>query len=192
MSQLAEGILNASLGGYTQVQKQPHKMEIKKKKAQEEIVGFVVIVVIVAIIGLVFLGITIRKSEPLEKKSKDVSRFLESAMDYTTNCAIRSVPDYSSVGELLKSCYMRERCISGQDACDVLKADILALIESAWRIGPDRYYKGYIFNATYVSSSTTDEILSIRKGNCSVNLIGGDYITPSPPGNIKAELKICY
>lgn len=168
-------------------------MLIKKKKAQEEIVGFVMIVVIVAIIGLIFLGITVRnKSEPLEKKSKDVSRFLESAMEYTTSCAIRNEPDYSSIGELLKNCFNKDKCISGQDACAALDSTISALINSAWKVGPDRPVKGYKFNSTYVSSSTTAGILFISKGNCSLNLIGGEYITPAPPGNIKAELKICY
>ena len=52
------------------------------RKAQEEIVGFVLIVVIVAIIFLVFLGIMIRQpGEVTSKESRDVSQFLGSMME---------------------------------------------------------------------------------------------------------------
>jgi len=50
---------------------------IKDKKAQEEMVGFVLIVVLVAIIAVIFLGITLRKpSNKIGQESERLSSFL--------------------------------------------------------------------------------------------------------------------
>lgn len=163
------------------------------RKGQEEIVGFVLIVVLVAIIFLVFLGIYLRQKTPVnQKESKDVSQFLESAMEYTTECAVSAEPDYSSLGRLVRDCQSRAICKpSGRDACDVLKETISKIVESSWNIGEGNPDTGYIFNATYKSDYTSEEIVFIQKGTCSVNRIGGDYLVPAFSGTIINSLTIC-
>ncbi|MFH0868738.1 MAG: hypothetical protein V1839_00775 [archaeon] len=170
-------------------------IKIKKtgKRGQEEIVGFVLIVVLVAIIFLIFLGITLRQKSPInQKESKDVSQFLESAMEYTTECAVGSEPDYSNLGRLVKDCQSRAVCKpSGREACDILKETVSNIIESSWNIGPESPNKGYIFNATYKSDYANEDVILISKGTCSVNLIGGDYFVPAFSGTIINSLTIC-
>lgn len=168
-------------------------IEEKNRKAQEEIVGFVLVVVIVAIIFLVFLGIAVRQSEPVtQKESGDVSRFLESMMEYTTDCAIVSEYSYLSLGELVKECNSGTTCLYGGKSCDALKRTIQGAVEANWRIGPDRPIKGYLFNSTYSSESRAKEVLAMTKGNCTYERIGGEYEIPAYPGNIRVALEMCY
>lgn len=165
----------------------------KTKKGQEEIIGFVLIVVIVAVIIVVLLGIFIRQKTPVTaKESIDVNQFLESAMEYTSECAISYEPAYSKVRVLVKDCYSEASCTSGERACDVLKRTIKQIIESSWKIGAERPSKGYIFNSSYVSDSRTTEFVLVQEGNCTGSRIGGEYISPAYPGDIRSTLEICY
>lgn len=165
----------------------------KNKKAQEEIIGFVLIVVLVAVIFLVFLGIVIRQNAPItQQESGDVSRFLESAMEYTTDCAVTSENAYLSLGELVKECNSGTSCLSGINSCEVLKRTAQGAIEANWKVGPDRPIRGYLLNSTYSSESRTKEVVIITKGNCSSERFGGEYWAPAYPGNIRTALDMCY
>ena len=63
---------------------------MNKKKAQQEIVGFVLIVVIVMIGLMIFLVISLRDTgDPTN--SGGVDNILSSIMRYTTDCAISSL-----------------------------------------------------------------------------------------------------
>ncbi len=164
-----------------------------KKRAQEEIVGFVVIVVIVAIIFLVFLGISIRKEAPsTQKETGDVSQFLESLLEYTTACTVTYEPNYLAMDNLINECYSDSTCKSGEKACELLTRTVENAVEASWKIGPERPAKGYIFNATYVSESTIKPVLMITKGECKTERIGAERPIQSYPGNIQVSLEICY
>lgn len=164
-----------------------------KRKGQEEIVGFVVIVVIVAVVFLVILGLYVRQKAPTtQKESVDVGQFLDSAMEYTSDCRIRASQPYFSLGELIRECYARSECVDGEDSCGVLNRTLQEIIENNWRYGPDRPSKGYIFNSTYSSDFRTEEVLFITKGNCTIERIGAEYLTPArPSGSITSSLQIC-
>lgn len=169
------------------------KMIKMKRKAQEEIIGFILIVVLVAVIFLVYLGITIRQKAPItQKESGDVAQFLESLMDYTTGCAIGSDTSFISLGELVKECYSGSSCRDGENTCKILIRTIKETVESNWRIGADRPVKGYIFNSTYNSGTTMKNIAFESKGNCTSERIGAEHLSPAYPGNIRSSLEICY
>lgn len=170
-----------------------HKIMMIKKKAQEEIVGFVVIVVIVAIIFLVFLGIAIRKEAPsTRKETGDVSQFLESLLEYTTACTVSYEPNYLALDGLINECYHSSTCKSGERACELLTQTVEGAVEASWKIGPERPTKGYIFNATYVSESTIKPVIMITKGECKTEKIGAERPIQSYPGSIQVSLEICY
>src|SRR3989344_4393404 len=102
----------------------------KDRKAQEEMVGFVLIMVIVAVVFLVILGIMIRKPAGSEKESKDIYQFMESMMEYTTDCAINNEIDYEKIGGLLKECHSNHStCFNGKGICDVLNDSSFKIIE---------------------------------------------------------------
>ena len=50
-----------------------------KRRAQEEIVGFVLIVVLVVIVLVIFLGISLRNPKPQQRESEIIYQFLESS-----------------------------------------------------------------------------------------------------------------
>ena len=167
-----------------------------KKKGQEEIVGFVVIVVLVAVIFLVILGLYIRQKAPVtQKESKDVEQFLGSVMEYTSDCSTGEPPRYFSLGQLVRECYDHTGCDGiDDDSCGVLNRTLQEVIDANWKIGPENPSKGYIFNSTYhpSSGSGTDGVLFMEAGNCTGERIGAEHLSPVPPsGSIISSLVIC-
>ena len=59
---------------------------VEEKKGQEEMVGFALILILVAIIVLVFIGFSIRSPEKESVESYEVESFLQSMLQYTTEC----------------------------------------------------------------------------------------------------------
>ncbi len=165
-----------------------------KRRGQEEIVGFVLIVVLVAIIFLVFLGISIRQPSDLQKESRDVYQFLESMVEYTSACAISHEPVFSSIGKLIRECYESPgtTCTNNEKACDVLESDLRNILSVSWKIGPDRPIKGYIFDSVYVSDADQEKIMDIAEGNCSASFSGSEYLTSAFPGEIVSSLRLCF
>ncbi len=163
------------------------------KRGQEEIVGFVVIMVIVAIVFLIFLGISIRTDTGSVSENPQVRDFLESSMEYTTDCATRFAPDYSTIGELFEECHSGSRCLDGKDSCEALNLTLSSLFDSAWHIDNRTAIKGYEFNSIYRSSDSASEaIISLNRGVCTGSIRGNTYLIPAFPGDIQNTLEICY
>ncbi|MBS3066071.1 hypothetical protein J4229_03445 [Candidatus Pacearchaeota archaeon] len=164
-------------------------IKIRERNGQEEIVGFVIIVVIVAVVLSVVLGVYIRQEAPITKaESKDVSQFLDSAMEYTSECT-NGIGEYFSVEELIRECYYDSKC-NGASSCDMLTRTLQEMIDFNWKIGEDKPFKGYMFNASY-SSANKEEILLIKKGLCATEKIGAEHLSPATPGAIISILEIC-
>lgn len=168
------------------------KMKKIKKKGQEEIVGFVVIIVLVAVVFLVILGLYMNKRAPVtQKESRDVEQFLTSAMEYTSECKIWQSEHYFSLGELFRECHDQTICDSGEDSCSMLKRTLEAVIGANWPYGDERPVKGYIFNSTYLYDSNSEEVLFMDAGNCTTESVGAEYNSPDQPGIITSSLVIC-
>lgn len=166
-----------------------------KRKGQEEIVGFVLIVVIIAIVFVIFLGIKLRNPEPIQKESEILYQFIESSMEQTTDCVLSSGRN-EIMNELIKECYSLDNtCSSGKKACTEVKDTFEAMVNNTWQVGPNYKYKGYEINIDYNSNSSgqtqRDEIASIVKGNCNNTFIGNSYWIPQYPGRIEVKAKLC-
>jgi len=167
---------------------------MKNKRAQEEMVGFVLIVVVVAVVFLIFLGITIRRDiGSVTSESSEVYQFLESAMEYTTNCAASSDFDYFTLGELFEECYSGNNCINEENSCIILNTTLVNILRNSWNVGPDSSIKGYEFLSIYVinASNEGNQIISIKEGDCSGPIRGASYLTPAFPGKIESSLRLC-
>jgi hypothetical protein len=173
------------------------------KRGQEEIVGFVLIVVLVSVALLVFLGISLRQDSSLNTSdSADVYHFLESSMEFSTDCAVIFTSDFSTLGELFRNCYEGKKCLDSEKmACDVLEENMEDVLESAWLIGEDRPDKGYKFESFYKSSEEDpagpgeedDVIIEFEKGDCTGGSVrGASYVSPAGTGGrIQSVLEIC-
>jgi hypothetical protein len=168
---------------------------LKRKRGQEEIVGFVLIIVIVAIIFLVVLGIMVRRgTDSVRSESSEVYQFLESSMEYTTSCSFSSAPDYYILGELFEECYTGSNCLDGANSCEVLNETLAEILDSSWVVSPESPVKGYAFNSFFKTNSSEEgtEIISLDKGNCEGSIRGATYLAPAFPGSIESQLKICF
>jgi hypothetical protein len=162
------------------------------RKAQEEMVGFVMIVVIVAIISLVFLGIAFRQpGSGIGRESKDLSHFLTSTMQFTTDCSINYAP--SSVGDLIRRCAesAATTCDSStSNVCSAAQETIQNILQASWDVGANSPYKGYKFESFY-NSTNKETVVSISEGNCSSNFITSEYLMSGYSGTIISSFKLC-
>lgn len=145
---------------------------IESKKAQEEMVGFALIIIIVAVILLIFLGISLRTPQKEPVESYEVNSFIQTFLEYTSDC--RDVNDYFTIQDLIYLCNEEETCLNGKTACETLNATLTDLVGESWLVGGDRPSKGYVLNITIINS----EIFSLKKGNMTRNYKGGvEYLT---------------
>ena len=108
-------------------------MEVKKminKKAQEEMIGFVLIVVLVSVIALIFLAISIRKTDG-EIENKEIEKFLHASLLFSIECKEDRNYDFK---DLIKACYNNEQCLDGDNPCDLLDKTALELVENSFKI----------------------------------------------------------
>jgi len=167
------------------------------RKAQEEIVGFVVIVLIVAVAAVILLGLMGNKKSDIGSESKDLSRFLDSAMEFTTDCTFDNYQaNYKSIKDLLRSCYIEtgRKCSNEKDVCFVLNQTLGAILENTFIINEDSYNKGYLFQSGYSinATETEKEIVTLSRGNCSSgSYIEGENFFAVDRGTITTTLRVC-
>jgi len=173
---------------------------VKSKCSQEEMIGFILIVVLVSVIALVFLGISIIRQPKQEYKSSEVSNFLGSFLQYTTTCESRYLP--LSMADVIKECAENEakECGNGELACSVMNSTTEGILSAALPYGNESYLKGYEFNIDVISRiNDTGEIVirkqlaGTKKGNCNVVIKkGGDTLLPFEDDDIRIMLNACY
>ncbi len=139
----------------------------KSKKAQEEMVGFGLIIIIVAIILLVFLGFAIKKPQKEMVESYEVESFIQAILSYTTDCGDYT-QSHNSVQQLIFKCRNNEICEDDRNSCDVLNSTLSGLIDESWKIGAEWPTKAYSLNI----SVNQNQMLLLEKGNSTANSKG--------------------
>lgn len=117
----------------------------KSKKAQEEIAGFAIILVLLGVILLAFLAASLNKKTDHEVQDYEVSGFVQSILQQTTRCEIEI--GYLDVKDLIFECYKETDCLNENQgsACEVLEQTLNIILEDSWgaRTGENDLYKGY-------------------------------------------------
>ncbi len=149
--------------------------ENKRKKAQEEMVGFAVIIIIVAVIILILLGISLNKPKTSVVESYEVDSFIGALLQHTTECSRDFGLSYLDVKDLISKCDSENFCTdeAGENkinSCDVLDSTVKSVLDNSWKAGPDRPVKGYELNIT----SQNIGVLSYRAGNITANYKEGE------------------
>ena len=140
----------------------------KRKNAQEEMVGFALIIVLVAVILLIFLGFSLNNPKKDAVESFETASFVSSLLQYNTNCA-SNLESHLIVQDLLFDCENEEYCLDGTKSCDVLNETITEILEESWPVGEDWPLKGYK--------------MSIKLGEKEKNLM--TFVNGSTIGNYK-------
>ena len=173
---------------------------LHRKQGQEELVGFVLVVVLVAVAGIILLGLVFRiEGERTETNSAEISQFLESAFLTTTPCHISSPQFPALLGELAAVCAddKKRRCREGTEVCSVLNSSVNGAINSGWAVGTSSVTNGYKFQIILTTNRTRessgDSILSLQKGTCTGEYRVGEHLQPGMRrGNVLVTtLKLC-
>jgi len=122
------------------------------RKGQEEMVGFALIVVIVAVILLVFLSFSLREDEPEAVKSYEIDNFIQSVLYYT-------IEDNVDIRDLIRDCKNYD------EDCDVLEIELKTILEESWIVEEGSVIRGY--NLKIVDGD--EEIFNLEKGEITQN-----------------------
>jgi len=154
------------------------------KKAQEEMVGFGLIIIIVTVILLVLLGFSLKNSQKEIGESYEVNSFIQAFLQYTSDC--KDNLGYLSTRKLITNCYDQKKCLDGRKTCDVLNSTLKEIIEESWKVEGERPVKGYKLEI----KSNEKEILLIEKGNITKNYKGS--MQPLGKKNIDIFFTVYY
>jgi len=167
-------------------------------KAQHEIAGFVIIVVIVAVIGVIVLSLMINRGEVSKTTSVEIENLLIAITQKTSNCSGNL--GYYTIDELTSACYNNRQCLEGQSACTALEQELTNIIDKSLNPSPEAINKGYTLSTTYFDLEVEDnqgsEILPpITKGeteNCEVKMGASQSIDVGFGGGIiNINLEVC-
>jgi len=138
--------------------------KIKNKQGQEEMIGFAVIIIIVAVILVIFLGFTLN-NESEGVQSYEVESFLQASLQYTTSCEDNF--GYLSLQDLIFKCENKESCFE-EDSCNILENELKGILEKSWIVEKNSLTKGYELNIT----SNGKEMIFVNEGNSTSNSKG--------------------
>ena len=149
---------------------------MKNKKAQEEMVGFALIVIIVAVVLLVFLGFYLAKSNNQSVQSYEAESFVQSMIQSSSPC--QNNFGYVSVQSLIFMCSSNTQCMDGENSCAVLNSTVNGILSNSWAVGQGSSIKGYSLNIT----SSNSNVFSETAGNITSNSEGTSQELPSSNG----------
>lgn len=158
-----------------------------KHKAQQEMVGFILIVVLVVVAAMVFLLISLRKPA-VENQDIQTQNMLSSIIFYTTDCAIVAEPDFEDIGHLIKSCKQGRRCSNlNEMACNYLNETLKNVLDNL--TNTDSQISAYQLD---VFQNNSGNLIKIIKGNCTGDVAPATELIASDSGNnIYMRLLLC-
>jgi len=157
------------------------------KKAQQEIVGFVLIVTLVVVGLMVYLAISLR-SGPENEGSLEVENALDAIMKQTTECAIVYVPDYDNFEDLFKSAYDEDTCSNlGKSAKNYLNESMREVLSDIF--ATEASVKAY--ELQFYEKESGEGYLRIVEGSCSGTINSAQRIIAAGSNRLIARLKTC-
>lgn len=136
-------------------------------RAQAEMVGFAVIIIIVSVVLLIILGLALTNSTDREElESYEIDSFIQSFLYYKTDC--KDNFGKISIQEMVQDCDNERSCLDGRDTCEVLENKLQEIVKSSWNYGQNRPVKGYSLNIT----KGPETILGISDGTKTENYKG--------------------
>jgi len=156
-------------------------LRFSSKNAQEEMIGFVLIVLLVVVIAVVFLGISLRNNDSdFGRESYEIDSFLSSVRHYTTDCEISG--RFKTIGDLVVKCNERlggGECDNGDNICVVLATTVEGILEQSTYVvseeSPVAYYDFRVYTGEDESSSIINPI-SEFSGNLELGKCPGTRV----------------
>ena len=136
---------------------------INKKQAQEEMLGFALIIILVSVILLIILGLSFRGGQKDLVESYEVESFIQVMLQYTTECETNL--EFLSLQKLIRACVNNDLCLDGQNSCDVLENNIEEILDSNWNLEDESTIQGYEFSIF----ENNETLVTFTKGNSTNN-----------------------
>ena len=154
------------------------------KRGQEEMVGFALIIILVAVIILVFVCISLNKTKKQVSESYEIESFLNSMLQYSTNCGSSVAPSLS-IQQLIFSCADNTPCIDGKSSCAVIAENVKNIANEAWPT-KDSPNKGYDLEIIVNNQS----IASSLEGNKTKNYRASSIPLTKSGKNVTISLEV--
>jgi hypothetical protein len=140
------------------------------KRAQDEMVGFGLIIVLVSVILLVFVAATVNKNKNLTKEIDDYASnaFIQASLQYTTACVMDSKS--INVEDLIFECANKVKCTNNLESCYVLENTLKEVLKESWKVGGLNVTKGY-------------ELVILANSEKLIELVNGDTSSKNYRGN---------
>ena len=150
------------------ISQQPSKNvgSMLNKKGQEEMVGFVLIVVLVSVVLMTIVIITIMQPKDNTVNSYEAETFLQAVLSYTTDCS--NTQGKVPIQMLVFYCFDKTPCLDNKDSCAVLEKTLNGITKEAWKI-KDRPAVGYKFT---IFGEEDDNKIEVKAGNETSNSFG--------------------
>lgn len=171
---------------------------IKSRKSQHETIGFVLIILIFVIATVIFLGFSLRKSNPNIATDAELTNFMLASSEYTTECYLNAVPEYRKIKDLESDCFYRNfeavKCPNMKNACDVLNKTYADMLKEFRPGGRALSYYKLDF---YLQKKDSEERVffgpAIVYGSVSGCLTkrGAKSLIEAGKDNIVAEIEVC-
>lgn len=146
--------------------------------------GFALIVVLVAVILLVFLGIALRTNSQESVESYEIENFVLSSLQQTTDC--RNNLEFLNVRKLIFQCNGKEECSDEKDSCKMLNEVISNMLDAGFNVEEGGLYKGYNFEIR----ADGENMLNLTKGQLNGNYKGASQEFVKEGKNFEVLLKV--
>lgn len=172
-----------------QARKNPLMLTFSRtKRAQEEMVGFALIIIIVAIILLVFLSISLRNNDRESVESFEIDSFIQAFLQQTSECRRTDNLEFLSVQRLIFSCNQQDSCLEGANSCEILNETLTKILDESWMVGEDRPIKGRTLEIT----SDGELLLFLKEGVIAGNSKGGSQEFFRSGSEIQINFQVYY
>lgn len=165
------------------------------KKGQEEMVGFVLIMVLVTVIAVIFLGITLRNPTSTGIESQQIASFLSSLSQLTTDCDISTTR--KNVEGLIIKCSENKVCSNGKPVCEVLENTLKEAMKASYLVNEDSFTRSYNLTIydSFDNSPIVRPILAGPQTTCPGRVLNNNKpFTVSGLNNqeIVMNLEVCF
>ena len=145
------------------------KTILKSKRSQEEMLGFALIIVIVAVIIIVFLSFYLKQDDKGPLESYEAENFLQTMLHYT----LEFEEEFIEIDDLIRECVNRD------NGCDILENELTSILKKSWVVEQGSVIRGY----ELVLVSKDKEVLKVEKGEITSN-----YKSPSQDFSQEKEI----
>jgi len=160
------------------------------RKGQQEMVGFVLIVVIVIVGLLVFLVFALKQDDVSENDI--ANNVLSAIMATSSDCAIVYEPNYDDMRDLFRSCYDGRRCANTMEmACDTLEESLVSILDEVLMM--ESVINAYQLDFEVSDSDGKFEFFKLINGSCTGSIYGSEPVPIKISGDeeLIVSLKIC-